>query len=364
MDENEFGAGGHYEPPRRSGSPIIRYALALAFALGIVAILVFVFMALILPSSAPPTEQALQETRVALQVTQDALQTEIIAPSKSQTPPPNPSQEPTVFDEPAQKMPDALDAAGTRATQAEQTLAGAETRAVETRQAEAVEQTRRAIDESETRAAEAQQTIDALTEQQTRIAIAEETAAALQSLQTRAAKTQQALDALYAEQTRQAIEAFYAEQTRVAIEAFYTEKTRVAVEAFYAEQTRQAMQAFYAEQTRVAADKTRAAQNTNRVRYWIECDPDGNARLYVYTDGYEWPYPPNGGEVRVYSNISPANGEGPMNWNDIQPKYVNPHGNRNVNSVDYRITVQFGDGHQETIYLYYRYPSGCTPPRP
>lgn len=138
-----------------------------------------------------------------------------------------------------------------------------------------------------------------------------------------------------------------------------TAAAQQTIDALSAEQTRAAA----AQETTAAlyaAQTAAAAQNGNRVRYWIECDADGNARIYVYTDPYPWPYPDNGGEVRVYSNFSPA-GEGPMNTFDIQPKIVNPHGSRNVNSIDYRITLRFGDGYQETAYLYYRWPSGCGP---
>lgn len=260
----------------------------------------------------------------------------------------------------------------TRAASANETLAA--NSAEQTRAAQA-EQTLAALQVAQTRAAEVQQTLDALTELQTRVA-AQQTLDALALAQTRAAESQATLVAAQFAQTR-AAEIFAAEssrQTRVASEFIQTqiaqEATNAAIQTQQAEDNRRAADAAAtsaaltraaAQQTQEAiyAAQTRAAQNSNRVRHWIECDPDGNARLFVYTDGYDWPYPPNGGEVRVYSNISPPNGEGPMNWDAIQPKSVNPHGNRNVNSVDYRITVRFGDGHQETVYLYYRWPSGC-----
>ena len=252
---------------------------------------------------------------------------------------------------------DAQFAEQTRAASANETLAA--NAAEQTRAAQA-EQTLAAIQDAQTRAAEVQQTLDALTASQTRIA-EQQALEALKIAQTRAAESQATLAAAQFAQTH-AAETFAAESVRQTRIANASAQTRVAEQA-----TTAAIQTQQADANRRAADaaatyaaQTRAAQNTNRVRHWIECDPDGNARLFVYTDGYEWPYPPNGGEVRVYSNISPRDGEGPMNWNDIQPKYVNPHGNRNANSVDYRITVRFGDGHQETVYLYYRWPSGCS----
>ncbi len=268
---------------------------------------------------------------------------------------------------------DAQFAEQTRAASANETLAA--NSAEQTRAAQA-ERTLAAIQDAQTRAAEVQQTLDALTASQTRIA-EEQALEALKIAQTRAAESQATLAAAQFAQTR-AAETFAAESARQTRIAIASAQTRIAEQATLAAiQTQQAdankraadAAATYAAQTRVAAqltqeaiyrEQTRAAQNQNRVRHWIECDPDGNARLFVYTDGYDWPYPPNGGEVRVYSNISPRDGEGPMNWNDIQPKFVNPHGNRNVNSVDYRITVRFGDGHQEQVYLFYRWPSGCS----
>lgn len=100
----------------------------------------------------------------------------------------------------------------------------------------------------------------------------------------------------------------------------------------------------------------------NRVRFWIDCDPNGNARIYVYADPYSWPYPqPGQSNFGVWLSSEPTGlGEGPMQPGDIQPKYVAPH-DRGLDSVNYRLTVRFPDGYQETQYLYYRYPSGCFP---
>lgn len=58
--------------------------------------------------------------------------------------------------------------------------------------------------------------------------------------------------------------------------------------------------------------------------------------------------------------MSGPKGEMSIAGGDIQPKVVNPH-NRGVNSVDYRLEARFSDGHEETQYLHYGYPSGCSP---
>jgi len=356
LDENESGSFGgfDYKPPRPLPNPIVRYAVVIGVGVFAAAVLAFVAIGFLFPQTLSNPKQP-QGTTVAVRATQDTLQTQAALTFEAQTTrrPDFSAQTKTALasgqttqDDKVQQTLDALDAAGTRAAQAQQTLEFAETRAAETRQAEQEEQTRIAIDQSQTRAAGAQQTLDALNAQQTDIAVAEATTTALALIQTRAAKTQQALDALHAEQTQQAIESYHAEQTRQ------------AMESFYAEQTRQAMQAYYAEQTRVAADKTRAAQNSNRLRYWIECDSGGAARIYLYSNTSEWP------EVWIYASIGNAKGEGPMSGGDIQPKYVDPYNNKGAKSVDYRITGRFYDGHQETVYVYYRYPSDCSPSRP
>lgn len=106
----------------------------------------------------------------------------------------------------------------------------------------------------------------------------------------------------------------------------------------------------------VGLAETTLAQGGDRARYWIECDPSGEARIWFVIDSYPWP------EVLVYSSIGSQKGE----WvrpEDIQPKYVNPHANRKVDYVEYRVTARFADGHFEEHYLTYRWPGGCSPTR-
>lgn len=103
--------------------------------------------------------------------------------------------------------------------------------------------------------------------------------------------------------------------------------------------------------------ETTSAQGGNRARSWIQCFPDGEGQLWFVVDSYPWP------EVLVYSSIGSQKGE----WvrpEDIQPKYVNPHANRNENNVEYRVTARFSDGHFEEHRLTYRWPSGCSPTQP
>lgn len=95
---------------------------------------------------------------------------------------------------------------------------------------------------------------------------------------------------------------------------------------------------------------------SDRVRYWIECDPNGDARIYVFTDPWSWP------EIILYSSISGPKGEGPMQGGDIQPKYISPHINKGIDNVDFTLVARFSDK-TETHYIKYRYPSGCSPTR-
>lgn len=196
-----------------------------------------------------------------------------------------------------------------------------------------LEQTRVAGDGAQTRVAQAEQTLDAVYAQQTRV--------------VGAPQAQQTLDTLYAQQTRVA----EASQTSAAIAFAETRavETQQAIVSFAA-QTRQARDTFYAAQTRTAQSKSRA-------RYWIECDPDGTARIYFFTDPWSWP------EVKMYASEADKIGEGPIQGRYIQPKIVNPFKNKGLNSVDYRITARW-DNFQETMYIHYRYPSGCSPARP
>ncbi len=102
--------------------------------------------------------------------------------------------------------------------------------------------------------------------------------------------------------------------------------------------------------------RTSLAQGGSRARYWIECDSNGEARLWFFIDNYGWP------EVLVYSSIGGSKGEW-VRAEDIQPKYVNPHANRGADYVQYRVTARFSDGHFEEAFLTYRWPSGCSPTR-
>lgn len=106
-------------------------------------------------------------------------------------------------------------------------------------------------------------------------------------------------------------------------------------------------------------------QGNSRARFWIECDADGEARIHVHTDPLPWPYPSDSNQQAGVWISSGGNGlgEGPMSASDIQPKYVAPH-KKGVDSVDYRITVRFPDGHEEVQSLYYRWPNGCNPTQP
>ncbi len=100
--------------------------------------------------------------------------------------------------------------------------------------------------------------------------------------------------------------------------------------------------------------QTTRAQGGNRVRFWIKCPANQEATIHIYTDPYPWP--------EIYFELPSR--EGPMNPEAVQPKTIDPHGNKGIDSLDYRFTARFSDGHSETHYLYYRYPNGCSPSSP